>query len=49
MLSKVDGPFGVEIEPTYGLESSSKFPNITKIKSIMHTGANKLIRATSAP
>ncbi len=27
MFSKVDDPFGVEIEPTYGLESSSKFPN----------------------
>jgi len=49
MLSEVDGPFGVEIEPTYGLESSGKFPNITKIRSIMHMGANKLIRATSAP
>jgi hypothetical protein len=39
MLSKEDNPLGVEIEPTYGLESSSKFPNITKIKSIMHMGA----------
>jgi hypothetical protein len=27
MFSKVDGPFSVEIEPTYGLESLGKFPN----------------------
>jgi hypothetical protein len=27
MLSKVDDPLTVEIEPTYGFQSLSKFPN----------------------
>jgi hypothetical protein len=27
MFLEMNGSFGVEIEPTYGLESSSKFPN----------------------
>jgi len=49
MLSKVDGPLGVEIEPTYGLESSSKFPSIIKIRSIMHMGANRLIGTIGTP
>jgi hypothetical protein len=49
MFLEVDGPLGVEIEPTYGLESSGKFPNITKIKSIVHMGANKLIGTIGYP
>jgi hypothetical protein len=49
VLLEVDSPLGVEIEPTYGLESLGKFPSITKIKSIMHMGANRLIGAIGSP
>ncbi len=52
MFLEMDGPLGVEIEPTYGLESLGKFPNSkrasleSKASCICSFKSNVLVQST---